>query len=812
MNPVRLDLDYAAPACKTLLVTEFYVSASGERNHENLYCLGHNAATFDRVAAFFEATPATVAAICALMRESPTSVANVHFYMTPSGGRPTYADIIRFAATSCEVVVIANSDIFFDKASILLAADRVSRCGDLAVALSRWDITAADAGVPDVATAKVNAVPFSQDVWIFGVASDRFARFAAKIDETAACNYTMGIWACDNRFAYDMVNVGGYHVANPYDCVKIFHYHLSSFRTLSSRVDLQVPGPLHYVHCDMSPHWHIIPDLSKPEPSSFSVIATRSCANELFGLLLSVARHHPGAKVFISCDDYTKKYVGESSPHVENFIDVRWYTDLNTYTDATRATMERDGTFCNFLGGKARVMIKAIRECGDTLMLGSDMILMDPVNDVNRAHSLGVSPAFITADIMEKVGMYNGDMLWTSSVAVCEDWIEFIKTSTYFDQKAIDDLAAKYSFFSFGENYNVQTWRYSLAPGGPQEVETKTKVSGSEILYCHKPLKILHAHFGDVNDAHSAFKNFFLKALTNAGRFRELLIIYRVINRAWVYQIPPKLPGTMYDHAGDTFRELARECYTRSNCDVLIAQSRDGHCWLSPNIMLYDRDDASSIDSRVANATLVLVGNGNAQEMAESFRDASGRAPTVSPWTYWPRHPAAIENYMAACLRKTYSERGTLSTFIGNCENAVQLQHRQLHDGCRQAVEKFIMTYSARAQYTLSQDEYIKAMSDSKFGLCTSGYGSKCNREMECLALGTVILATNDVETDSFLEPLVEGLHFLRVDGADDIKRVTDTMSAHDWDAMSVAGVEWYMRNVHGKRSHATTLSRVLFK
>ena len=39
---------------------------------------------------------------------------------------------------------------------------------------------------------------------------------------------------------------------------------------------------------------------------------------------------------------------------------------------------------------------------------------------------------------------------------------KYTKTSRYFDQASIEDLVKIYSYFEFGENYNLQTWRFIL--------------------------------------------------------------------------------------------------------------------------------------------------------------------------------------------------------------------------------------------------------------------------------------------------------------------------------------------------------------
>ena len=80
--------------------------------------------------------------------------------------------------------------------------------------------------------------------------------------------------------------------------------------------------------------------------------------------------------------------------------------------------------------------------------------------------------SFTTITLLKNIsintGYYNGGMLWTKNKDIPNDWIFFTKKSRYFDQASIEDLAKKYSYFEFGENYNLQCWRLLLSQDSPQ--------------------------------------------------------------------------------------------------------------------------------------------------------------------------------------------------------------------------------------------------------------------------------------------------------------------------------------------------------
>jgi hypothetical protein len=144
---------------------------------------------------------------------------------------------------------------------------------------------------------------------------------------------------------------------------------------------------------------------------------------------------------------------------------------------------------------------------------------------------------------------------------------------------------------------------------------------------------------------------------------------------------------------------------------------------------------------------------------------------------------------------------------VGNIENSVQEQHRNGGHGWKSAIEEYHCT--AGTSHKFSQDEYYAKLAGAKYGLALRGYGSKCHREVELLALGTVPLVTPGVTMSSYMEPLEEGVHYLRVDNPGDLRGVLDAMDADRWEVMSRQGREWFRRNCHSSSLLQRTLSSI---
>ena len=99
----------------------------------------------------------------------------------------------------------------------------------------------------------------------------------------------------------------------------------------------------------------------------------------------------------------------------------------------------------------------------------------------------------------------------------------------------------------------------------------------------------------------------------------------------------------------------------------------------------------------------------------------------------------------------------------------------------------------------------------SKYGLCLRGYGSKCHREVELMAFGTVPIVTPEVSISSYMEPLIENTHYLLVSSPDDLTLKLQNMTEFKWNIMSQNCCEWYQRNVHSNNCWNNMISNILY-
>lgn len=537
------------------------------------------------------------------------------------------------------------------------------------------------------------------------------------------------------------------------------------------------------------------------KPSSFSTLCTSNCANELVGLLLSLSIFHSGAIVYIICDTKTKQIIDTITPQPR--LKLICHLELDKYDGMNRQQMENAKIWSEFQMAKARIIELALKSSPDTLLLDSDIIITGTIDGIDMTKDLGVSPHFMKDEIHKKYGYYNGGMLWTKNKNVPGDWIKYTKRSRYFDQASIENLAMKYKRFEFGENYNIQAWRFYLSP---EPIQPNFQVVNNNSLeYKGTPLKFIHTHFHDSRFAE--FNEFVINQLQKANMYKILAIIYRVINDAWVLTIPKQPIGGLGRHNNDSYREYPI-LFKVKNGDVDVKFSEKTiHCWLEPNILTYDRPTLQWCNDEIQQASLILLGNGDVRVEGEQLKLMTN--VPIKPWFFWPRRPMLLEKLLKTHGVLTWENRTIDSIFIGNFENSVQARFRNTDVNWSNAIDEYHCTEGS--EHKFSHEEYLMKLRDAKYGLCLRGYGSKCHREVELMAFGTVPIVADGVTTESYMEPLIENVHFIKVSSPSEIRPTIGEITEKKWNEMSKACYEWYQRNVLSKNAWTNMMEHILY-
>jgi hypothetical protein len=293
--------------------------------------------------------------------------------------------------------------------------------------------------------------------------------------------------------------------------------------------------------------------------------------------------------------------------------------------------------------------------------------------------------------------------------------------------------------------------------------------------------------------------------LKELGEERELWNSLRGDPNIPVVWVPRRDIEGYFGHPGDSFREMLR-LWARAGYVRVCEHPTAVMIWwgsVGPDgVLLYDRPNN---DWRVAaplaerEFKMALFGNP---------KPPSNSNPTKS-WFFWPRRPELVE--------KIHSEGKHLDgwwrrlknlVFYGKVENNVQKKRRSNADWSS-CCDDWFMAASDKEPYRFTQEEYLRNLAGARYGLCLAGYGYKCHREVECMAMGCVPIVAPDVDMSNYANPPQEGVHYIRVANPDEAKAYVDAATEESWKTMSAACLSWWKENVSVEGSFNLTKSLV---
>jgi hypothetical protein len=295
--------------------------------------------------------------------------------------------------------------------------------------------------------------------------------------------------------------------------------------------------------------------------------------------------------------------------------------------------------------------------------------------------------------------------------------------------------------------------------------------------------------------------NIIQAANSTVSRDEKLTGIINEINQAYLPEMPldgptiwmPKSVEGFFGHPGDSFREMVR-LWAEAGY-VNVKEHEGTMVWWdkvgADGVLLYDRP---------TNEWRLAAGEEEKEWRVALFGNPKASAEGKSvPWFFWPRRPSLVEKLAAPSA--DYDAREGL-VFYGRVENAVQARRRK---GDWESVCSEWSLVDGETKYPFTQEEYLERLGKARFGLCLAGYGYKCHREIECMAMGCVPVVAADVDMDSYAVPPVAGVHYLRVNSPEDVQTVVGAVSKDDWTAMSAACRQWWAENASCAGSFALT-------
>jgi hypothetical protein len=247
--------------------------------------------------------------------------------------------------------------------------------------------------------------------------------------------------------------------------------------------------------------------------------------------------------------------------------------------------------------------------------------------------------------------------------------------------------------------------------------------------------------------------------------------------------VPEGFKG-VHEHTGDSFREMVQMWRERGWVRVESSTKTPFVWWgKEGETLMYDRATWFWLEEAKPKYKKILAGNPDPSIV-----------PQAHAWSFWPRHPKALEARVEQGL-PTYAERTQTLVFYGEIENEVQAKYRR--NALQEACDDFVMPTGAAKPHHYSQEEYLNKLATAKFGLCLAGFGPKCNREMECMALGTVPVVAPDVDMSNYANPPQEDVHFIRLPSYNpqEAKSCIANVTEDEWAKLSAAAHQWWQQN-----------------
>ena len=805
-------IEYNNKPRKIILITQYYKTNNEKRSKENNICLLNNILNdnIDKIILLNEEEYDLDFLFNKIDNKYRSKLKQINIE-----SRLRFYDAFNYVNTYYKnnIIIVANLDIFFDNnLNKLKEYDLTNKF----FSISRYDLKEdynfngnneiekftheGPLGVPCIDSA---------DTWIF----------ESPINHGKKTKIMLGANGCDTAINYIMKYDYKYDVYNPINSIITIHYHLMTIKereNYNKNSIMTYGDKIYNTNNEFKPlemnHLYLnhkrIELCNKIE--SFCTFATKSAYKDLRLLLHSLELYHKDIPIFIICD----KWINDKIENEKYDLIIHKKIELEKYTDLNRQQMEQKNIFIEFLLFKTTVIDYAMSVYNNTLFIDSDIIILNKMDLlINKEYDVGLSPHNIFEINQKKFGIYNAGFMYVANKNITKYWIHIINTTnTFDDQQALDYFEKKFKVFKFDDSYNYGWWRLFQCDD-PQKRANLFTIDDDNVYYEYKMLKCIHTHLYQQNDQQTmSFNNLVLELLEKINhpmiRFIKNIDItnnnsnnvdnINNINNTNIKEttrptiIIPKMPrNDIWHHTGDTFRELVNMWKNNDLCNIIECETK--HVWFNKigDILLYDRPTLEWLDNNI-EYNKILFGN---PEIPDKLKEKAYN------WIFWGRRPTILEEMSKNIF--SYDERIIKSIFIGKIENAVQNKYRTIEDW-----DKYIEIYKMHLpneKYIYTQEEYLHLLKKSKFGLSIRGYGPKCNREIELMALGTVPIIDNNVNMDYYNKP-IENVHYFRINKPEEISNIINNCTKEQWTKMSNACIKWYNENCSCIGSFNTTM------
>lgn len=161
------------------------------------------------------------------------------------------------------------------------------------------------------------------------------------------------------------------------------------------------------------------------------------------------------------------------------------------------------------------------------LFCDADLVWTAPIPKIPEGKTLALSPHYIRKHDEERFGIYNAGLLWTNDTAIPEAWRRACKTSRFFEQAALEDLANQMpaeQLYCFGSNHNYGWWRLFQAQQTAEKQKERWSIKRdkdekhSGLLVDKEVLTCIHTHFKTDDFVTKEFNKWFIQQLQKVAQ------------------------------------------------------------------------------------------------------------------------------------------------------------------------------------------------------------------------------------------------------------------------------------------------------
>lgn len=835
---VNIDIEFIDAKPKELwFLTQFYIPEKGRRAKEIRKCLDMNIANplIDKIVLLNEKT----------FLSSP----NKKIQEVVIGKRITYADVVKWIyenAPKDVICVFANADIWLD--SELWRDAWMTRLDDVFVALLRWDVQ------EDESESKLfGPRSDSQDTWC--VLSDSVK---SRTWNWSSLDIPFGKAGCDNAITIEMLRQK-FLIVNPALSLKTHHYHLSGTRNYDPADVVDKPMFMYVdpngIH-DMEPIFDIakyalktldfVPFTRKLEsiqPKVLDTFCKMLERGERFLWKSKDTNTFPAEKIKLYKYEnafqtpqglvysYNKLFIGkeeaskEAWAHsklssitpaysVEKSFAVPWRAEEVKTQEGyalyylSKILMMREQYGNGEFWAPSRGMISVLEAFdwkaaelpviphSDASQIWCKEIYQYPWTTKQEIHREEIQAlrnalkfGWTSKKTEEKyVVIIDGVRITSEMVHNWEKIYSDKEFTVIFEgrtsaDRCIEKLQGAAGLIFFGGSNTVSRWGFCWAlPEDALMIEVQNEMDpNGEAAHVAAACKLSHFYCSVPKATDKVTQELIQKVVVETlnRKSTETQLSLPIL------RVPRKNLTGFFSHAGDSCREMVRLWGEKGFVQV-VEDAKAVQMWLGDvgDVLLYDRptmDWLFAAPQEEQTWKLALFGN-------PKPASSGGKA---LPWFFWPRRPALVEEIIQKGISK---ERTRKCVFYGKVENKVQ-EKRRTKLSWQSICDDFILVNGESTPYALSHQEYLERLGTSKFGLCLAGFGKKCHREVECMAMGCVPVVSGEVDMENYANPPVENLHYLRGDTPEELEEKMKNVSEEEWVRMSEACQKWWREN-----------------